>query len=30
VEAIGEALAAVSARDVEGFFDHCGYPGLAQ
>ena len=30
VEAIGEALDAVSARDAEGFFTHCGYRGLAQ
>lgn len=29
-EAIGEALDAVGTRDVEGFFVHCGYPGLAQ
>jgi transposase len=30
VEAIGEALDAVSARDAEGFFTRCGYYGLAQ
>jgi len=30
VEAIGEALDAVSARDAEGFFTHCGYRGLTQ
>ena len=30
VEAIGEALDAVSARDAEGFFTPCGYLGLAQ
>ena len=31
VEAIGEALDAMSARDAEeGFFTHCGYLGLAQ
>jgi hypothetical protein len=30
VEAIGEALDAVSARDAEGFFTRCGYRGLAQ
>jgi len=30
VEAIGETLDAVSARDAEGFFTHCGYRGLAQ
>ncbi|MDP9412354.1 MAG: IS630 family transposase [Actinomycetota bacterium] len=30
VEAMGEALAAVSAEDVRGFFDHCGYCTPAQ
>ena len=30
VEAMGCALAAVSARDVRGFFVHCGYCTLAQ
>jgi transposase len=30
VEAIGEALNAMSARDADGFFTHCGYRGLAQ
>ena len=30
IEAIGRALAAVSARDVRGFFVHCGYRAPAQ
>jgi transposase len=30
VEAIGRALNAVSARDAEGFFEHCGYRTLMQ
>jgi len=30
IEAIGRALAAVSAEDVRGFFVHCGYRTLAQ
>jgi transposase len=30
VEAMGRALAAVSARDVRGFFVHCGYRAPAQ
>ncbi len=30
IEAMGEALAAVSAEDVRGFFDHCGYRTPAQ
>jgi transposase len=30
IEAMGRALAAVSAQDVRGFFVHCGYPALAQ
>ena len=25
VEAMGQALSAVSARDARGFFEHCGY-----
>jgi hypothetical protein len=25
VKAIGRAISAVSARDVRGFFEHCGY-----
>ena len=28
VEAMGEALEAVSARDAQGFFTHFGYHGL--
>lgn len=30
IEAMGRALAAVSARDVRGFFVHCGYRAPAQ
>ena len=30
VEAMGEALSAVSARDVRGFFGHCGYRSVGQ
>ncbi len=30
IEAIGRALAAVSAQDVRGFFVHCGYRAPAQ
>jgi transposase len=30
IEAMGRALAAVSAQDVRGFFVRCGYPALAQ
>ena len=30
IEAMGRALEAVSARDVEGFFVHCGYCTPAQ
>jgi transposase len=30
VEAIGKALDAVSAREAEGFFEHCGYRTLTQ
>jgi len=30
IEAMGRALAAVSAQDVWGFFDHCGYYSPAQ
>ncbi len=29
VEAIGRALGAVSAKDVRGWFGHCGYPAGA-
>ena len=30
IEAMGRALAAVSAQDVRGFFEHCGYRTPAQ
>ena len=30
IEAMGRALAAVSAQDVQGFFVHCGYRSPAQ
>jgi transposase len=30
IEAMGRALGAVSARDVRGFFAHCGYRTPAQ
>ena len=30
VEAMGEALNAVTARDARGFFEHCGYRALGQ
>ncbi len=30
IEAIGQALWAVTARDTRGFFDHCGYRKLGQ
>jgi len=30
IEAMGEALSAVSARDVRGFFGHCGYRSVGQ
>ncbi len=30
IEAMGQALAAVSAEDVRGFFTHCGYRIPAQ
>jgi hypothetical protein len=30
IEALGRALAAVSAKDVGGFFTHCGYLAPAQ
>jgi transposase len=30
IEAMGQALAAVSAQDVRGFFVHCGYRAPAQ
>jgi transposase len=30
IEAIGQALSAITARDTRGFFDHCGYRNLGQ
>ena len=30
LEAIGRALSAITARDVAGYFGHCGYPLDAQ
>ena len=30
IEAMGRALSAVSARDAQGFFGHCGYHSMAQ
>jgi transposase len=30
IEAMGLALSAVSARDVRGFFGHCGYRSMDQ
>lgn len=30
VEAMGRALYAVSARDAQGFFEHCGYRSRVQ
>jgi transposase len=30
IEAMGRALYAVSARDAEGFFGHCGYTSMGQ
>jgi transposase len=30
MEALGTALSAVSARDVRGFFNHCGYRSQVQ
>ena len=30
VEAMGQALSAVSARDARGFFEHCGYCVVVQ
>ncbi len=28
IEAIGQAISAVSARDARGFFGHCGYRAM--
>ncbi len=30
IEAMGQALSAVTARDTHGFFDHCGYRKVGQ
>ena len=30
VEAIGEALSAITPRDSQGFFEHCGYHAMGQ
>ena len=30
IEAMGQALSAITARDTRGFFDHCGYRTLGQ
>lgn len=30
IEAIGQAISAVSARDARGFFEHCGYRAAVQ
>jgi hypothetical protein len=30
IEAIGQALSAVTVWDTRGFFDHCGYRKLGQ
>jgi transposase len=30
VEALGRALSAISTRDTQGFFEHCGYRQPAQ
>jgi len=30
IEAMGRALSALTARDVRGFFDHCGYRSMDQ
>jgi transposase len=30
IEAMGQALEAVSARDIQGFFGHCGYSSMGQ
>jgi transposase len=30
VEAMGQAISAVSARDARGFFEHCGYRAVVQ
>jgi len=30
IEAMGQALDAVTSRDARGFFEHCGYHSTAQ
>jgi hypothetical protein len=30
IEALGEAISAVTARDARGFFEHCGYCPVGQ
>ena len=30
MEVIGQALSTISASDVEGFFEHCGYRAVVQ
>jgi hypothetical protein len=30
IEAMGVALSALSARDAQGFFGHCGYSSMGQ
>jgi hypothetical protein len=30
VEAIGEALSAITPGDSQGFFEHCGYHAMGQ
>jgi transposase len=30
IEALGGALEAVTARDIQGYFGHCGYSSMAQ
>lgn len=30
IELIGQAISAVSARDAQGFFEHCGYRTMVQ
>jgi transposase len=30
IEAMGQALEAVSARDIQGYFGHCGYSSMGQ
>jgi transposase len=30
IETIGQAISAISARDAQGFFEHCGYRAMVQ